>query len=340
MSINVNNNNDLIDRIGENLDRLISFDINGRGIALELYTAARKLQLYPLTTTAAIALKRVIRPQSPVLFVTGFPSLTWLLKGLVETDGPIGVAYLARILDEAFGVIPMVVTSELYIRVVSAALQGAGLIVSDMPTAVRSKIERDTASVAGVIPFTSDRVQGEMAAKDLLLKIQPAVIISIEAPGPARDGKYHTMKGRVIPDELVVNGGALFKAASELGILTIGIGDGGNELGTGQIGETTRKVVPNGEHIACIVPSDITVMASISNWGAYAVGASIAALVNKPNLLLEIDVETIIRRAVDSGAVDGVINRPLYSEDRVPMLQTKNALSLMHSMIKQTLLNG
>jgi thiamine pyrophosphate-dependent acetolactate synthase large subunit-like protein len=70
------------------------------------------------------------------------------------------------------------------------------------------------------------------------------------------------------------------------GVLTVGIGDGGNEIGMGNIYDTVRKVVPYGDQCKCpakcgIADStlvDVTVVATVSNWGAYGIEACLAAL--------------------------------------------------------------
>ncbi len=51
--------------------------------------------------------------------------------------------------------------------------------------------------------------------------------------------------------------------------VTIGIGDGGNEIGMGKISmETIARNINRGAQIACRVPADHLIVAGISNWGA------------------------------------------------------------------------
>src|SRR5579872_2223568 len=60
---------------------------------------------------------------------------------------------------------------------------------------------------------------------------------------------------------------------------TIGIGDGGNEIGMGKIPhETIIKNITNGDLIHCRVPTDYLIVAGVSNWGAYALAAGIFIL--------------------------------------------------------------
>ncbi|NMM62581.1 DUF4392 domain-containing protein [Clostridium sp. P21] len=323
-------------KIGESLDKMISYDLTGRGNILYLYNEARRLQYYPLTTYCAISLKKVIKRGSVVIILTGFPSITWLIEGLSETDGPVGAAVLARVLEEVWGAIPVIVTAKQYISYVKACISAAGLVPTDINTALNSKTAKDSASVAAIYPFSTDVNIASEAAKDLISKINPSAVISVELPGPAKDGKSYTFKGREIPSYLFVHGEALFEAAQSKHILTVGFGDGGNELGMGSLYATTARTVSNGSLIACVVPADITVAASISNWGAYGVAAAITALEKKPEVIQYLNIERIIRCCVDAGGVDGNINRPVYSEDRVPMHLSQAEFSLMQFLVNES----
>ena len=60
------------------------------------------------------------------------------------------------------------------------------------------------------------------------------------------------------------------------GRTTIGIGDGGNEIGMGKLSwATIRKNVPQGGEVACRVPTDYLIVAGVSNWGAYALATGV-----------------------------------------------------------------
>ena len=60
--------------------------------------------------------------------------------------------------------------------------------------------------------------------------------------------------------------------------LSIGIGDGGNEVGMGKVYHKiiSESTIPNKEEIACIVPTTFTLAASVSNWGGYSIAAALA----------------------------------------------------------------
>lgn len=45
--------------------------------------------------------------------------------------------------------------------------------------------------------------------------------------------------------------------------VSVGIGDGGNELGMGKLKEKVKSLMPKGSLIACEVPADYTVTAGM-----------------------------------------------------------------------------
>ena len=136
--------------------------------------------------------------------------------------------------------------------------------------------------------------------------------IWIERTGPANDGKYYTMRGNdtssFIHPEIPKRNDSPFSGP------TIGIGDGGNEIGMGKIPhETIVKNIPNGDLIHCRVPTDHLIVAGVSNWGAYALAAGIFVLkgITPPDDLFDPDREReILEVMVKAGPlVDGVTGR-------------------------------
>jgi hypothetical protein len=129
------------------------------------------------------------------------------------------------------------------------------------------------------------------------------------------------MRGRDIT-EFTGPAHLLFEHAGTLAplVTTIGIGDGGNEIGMGKIPwSTIRKNIPNGGLIACRVPTDHLIVAGVSNWGAYALAAGVAVLRGNPlrDELFDVEREReILRAMVEKGPlVDGVTAKPTVSVD-------------------------
>lgn len=105
-------------------------------------------------------------------------------------------------------------------------------------------------------------------------------VVSIERAGPARDGRNYNMRGRDITD-CMCPAHLLFEytATEHRDLCTIGIGDGGNEIGMGKIPhETIVANIPNGDRIHCRVPTDFLIVSGVSNWGAYALAAGVYLL--------------------------------------------------------------
>lgn len=306
------------DAICETLDKLMTLDVTARGAAPYLYPPARARAGRPVTAAAAAAICDAVSRGDRVVIVTGFPSRSFLIEGLTETDGPTGSAVLARCLEECLGAIPIVVTHPLLTRYVEPCLTAAGLILTDLERALRSKAGDWTAAATTCVPFTGDRTEAQAAAVALLDRVAPTAMVSVETPGPAADGRCYTATGRESTDHLIVRGEALFAEAGKRGVLTVGIGDGGNELGLGAVAEATRRHVRNGEIIACAVPATVTVPAAISNWGACAIGAAVAAAMRQPEVLERIDPVWVNDACALAGAVDGSFSRPMPRQDGTP----------------------
>ena len=102
----------LFDRIGWQVDQLMSIDTRGKGHIPELYRAAVAEVQAPLAMTAARRLRETVAPGDVVGLITGFPSRSFLGRGITETDGPVGAVYLARVLDEVLNAVPVTISPQ------------------------------------------------------------------------------------------------------------------------------------------------------------------------------------------------------------------------------------
>jgi len=292
-----------IERIGEAADHLITAPMSNwtilKGIPLlQLYATARqKAGGGPLTLAAASQLKARVGAGDTVLMVSGFIMRDY---GLPETDGPIGAAVLARALALGLGAIPVGVSEASVVPCMRACFAAAGLIPAAMEE-MRSGRNR-----CAFTDFPVDRQAAEQAAIALLDDLQPKALVAVERPGAGRDGHYHGGGGFEISG-FTAHTDALFAEARRRGILTIGVGDLGNELGMGVVAEDVRAQVPLGEIIAAEQPADIAVVANISNWGAYGVAAVLAALVGNDAAFHDgVEELRLIEACVNAGAIDPV----------------------------------
>lgn len=286
--------------LGETVDRLVTTDILARGVIGDIYKSARKLYDEPLSLKAAEALSDVIEVGDPVFIITGctYPGLN-----AGETDGPIGAASLARALCISLGAKPIIVVEKIYENMMMHTLRGIGLNV--LPFKSAQKYER----VSTIIKFSQKNEKEQ--SKELIEEFNPKAVISIERIGKNRKGVYHNMSGLDI-SESTAKLDFLVEEARKEKILTIGIGDGGNEIGMGNIIETIRKNVPYGETcqcpckggIACVTKTDILVVASVSNWGAHGIASLLAAKKENMDILHNSKYEIrAIRECVDAGGV-------------------------------------
>jgi hypothetical protein len=117
--------------------------------------------------------------------------------------------------------------------------------------------------------------------------------------------------------------------------VTIGIGDGGNEIGLGLPAIEDRV-------IACTVPTTVAIATGVSNWGGYALAAGLAVLANNPALAASAAHDAAAMAAVNAvGGVDGVRGKVSMSVDDLdwddvhrPMLNTLEAVAV--SALNQT----
>ncbi len=269
--------------IGEGIDRLVSVEITGRGVIGELYAAARRGKETPLCLEAASTLLGRVHKGSVVILATGLPTYPWFAG---EQDGPVGTATLARALVLAVGARPVIVTDPVNVEICAAAVRGAGLYVRSTEDALRLP------TTTAVLPFPLEWSEAAARAGALLDMLRPPALITIERPGANEHGQYHSSEGKSLTDHCGKID-ALFQAAREREILTMGIGDGGNELGCAAIRETVLRVVPHGARCTCpcggtVVPkvaTDLLIAAAISNWGAYGIEAAMAILLERPEVM-------------------------------------------------------
>ena len=96
-------------------------------------------------------------------------------------------------------------------------------------------------------------------------------LVAIERAGRASDGTYRTMKAVDISNFVDPIDDLFSGARSNPLVSTVGVGDGGNELGMGKAMAAVKEFVDLGEQIACVIPTDFLIAAGVSNWAGYAI---------------------------------------------------------------------
>jgi hypothetical protein len=215
-----------------------------------------------------------------VLLVTGFPIRK---AGAGETDGPPG-AYALGCALEKLGIPVAYVTDSLNEPLLEAV--GARPVLQWSP--------------------------------DLLTREDFSHLVAVERPGRARDGRYYNMLGEDI-SSLVAPVDELFIEAEVRGIVTIGIGDGGNEVGMGKVFVGVSKSIPHGRRIASTVLTDYVIVAGVSNWGAYGLVGALSIMAGRDLLPTPEEFALSVISVVRAGAVDGVSGLREPSVDGLPL---------------------
>jgi hypothetical protein len=261
--------------------------------------------------------------------VTGFfiPTAT---PPSAETDGPLGAVFLARTL-QPLGFRVAAIADGNCIPALNAGLDSCGLrdtvpVVALPGPAEAARMSADDYRGAvrqslGDFPLTHwlaiERV-GPSHTLESLGGVREPIRREFEAQVPvgSRD-RCHSMRGRDITEH---TSPAHWLFEQTPGTTTIGIGDGGNEIGMGRIPwEVIRANIPRGGLVACRVPTDHLLVCGVSNWGAYALAASVYALkrITPPADLFDPEVERrILAAMVEHGPlVDGVLGKPTVTVD-------------------------
>ncbi|WP_438312001.1 DUF4392 domain-containing protein [Sporosarcina sp. FA9] len=321
----------------EQLDQLVNIDYNKRNI-YDLYKAARKSNGTSLTLRAAEMIEAIPKDRF-VFFATGSVTRSWVTPTIGETDGPLGTAILAKRIRECCSAIPIILTEESLVKTTIPVLRAAGLaVVTPEQALMAQKLSgRGYTSVACILPFPCEDEEAKIASKKLVEKYNPAAVICIEKAGKSEKGTYHNMRGydysqgRARVDYLVEH-------AMENGIPTIAIGDGGNEIGMGNIIDAVKEHVPHGDVIASITKVDLLVTASVSNWGCYAICAALALKTGKKNLLAQgADEKRMLEAAVLSGHVDGATGKAETTVDGFSLETNIAMIEMINSIVAREL---
>ncbi len=331
------------DVVGEAIDRLINVEMRfasglPRGIIHKLYDAARSDQKRPLTTLAVEALLKNVGTGDNVLIVTGAGAPPWLPVG--ETDGPLGAAAVARALDIGIGAKPIIVSEKRNLPPIAACLEACGLAVHG------PELFSQRSACALIDELALGDEEGPESARALLTKYTPKAIIFIEKGGVNSKGVFHTITGNGRGRDVMASADALAEAAAAEGILTIGVGDGGNEIGFGRIAEAVAEVQPKGRVCACpcgagiatTVPTDVLVVAAISNWGGYGLAAGLAIATENKDVLHDAAIEReMLRRCVEAGAVDGIKARLMMGVDGTSAACQEAIITMLGNLVENAL---
>jgi hypothetical protein len=302
----------------DNIDRMTTVSIRPQGMPrkkmAELYEAVRGDEAVSFEIASAL----LTSPDARIGIFTGAAVPDHLPNG--ENDGPIGSVVLARALSQ-LGYTVSVYTE---IESLGPTRAFAKLIGCDIHI---EELERDP------------------GAQHTRLSAELDVAFTIEKAGVNEKGVQHSINGnsragtRAVIDEIITSMNAAGK-------ITVGIGDGGNEIGFGKVFDLAREILPFGKKCACgcgggIVTSTATTYlypVAISNWGAYALAAALAIGAGRPEIALAPDEEkALLELAVELDCRDGGTGKAVFAVDGVSGEASMAFVRLLEELVTVTL---
>jgi D-glutamate cyclase len=330
------------------LEALVHCDPAARGLA-SFRREARPLDAGQLHAAAV----HLARHATAVGIVTGFCAVT-RDRVTAETDGPPGALYLARALL-ALGVEPLLISDRYALPLLAAGCDAWRLdrkILVEFPFEDGDPAAAARANNGPSWDAMTDRWLGAFFSTGPGNRLSH--IIAIERAGPSHtlDSFQKQPRAAVAPSDFYsadvpaedrnlchnmlgqsINGWTakthrLFEWIREkhLPLATIGIGDGGNEIGMGRFAwELLVEAIGSASagRIACRVVTDFALIAGVSNWGAYALALAVCRLRGQAKLACAWTaaeqrqlIELMVQQA---GAVDGLSLRREATVDGLPL---------------------
>ncbi len=283
------------------------------GMIEPLWQAARRLLGAPMAWTAAVRLLELAESGRSVYLTTGVISPDSLPQG--ETDGPLGLAAVARALSLRTRARLVVLTEAAGLEPVTATLGAAGVGES---CEVRS--------------FPTEPQAAQMRSRQLAEEV--GALFAIEKIGPTPDGSLRRAGGQDATKHLA-RVDFLVGELRRRGVLTIGVGDWGNEIGFGAIRSTAAAVQPLGELIATVTECDVPVVATCSNWAGFGIAAAMAGLRRDPNLLVDGRLHAAMLTACcGAGGRDSAAEAPVRAVDGIPAASNQAFCDLLCGLVE------
>lgn len=317
----------------DDLEQLIRRDPARRGLI------AHEEQRGPLCSGhLAQAARDLAENGQRVAIVTGF-FIPAAEPPAAETDGPPGAALLAAALHAA-GISAILVTDEHCRRAVEVAARTMNLPASIVTVPGRSPHEID----AWFEATNNDLTQPPWTHLIAIERVGPShtrhsveqqtptpqaqdIELFEQLVAPSDRDRCFNMRGTCL-DNQTAPLHRLFELAGRTKTLkTIGIGDGGNEIGMGSIPwqELQQRLTnPGVAHIPCRIATNWTIVAGVSNWGAMALAAATLQLRDQQSNLQPWTAnhqrESLKQLVTEGPAVDGITRLAEATVDGLPFL--------------------
>lgn len=305
--------------LGSSLDDLANLDPRGYGVCKLLYKKSREYTGMPLCVNGAQKLADALKDGGLIYIMSGFVLMPY---NKAETDGIISSVLLARALIKAFNAKPVIICPE------------------DAKPAVEALSALLTDSVAKARVFTKDKSKAAECADAVIAEGQPKAVISIECSGANESGVYHNARGLDVT-AVQAKQDILFEKLCKAGVPNLAIGDLGNEIGMGAIGEYIKENIPVScgckSGIVANTKADNIITATVSDWGCYSLIAMLAYIFENPDIMHTAEMQ---KAAMTVGVQNGLID--MYGE-HIPAIDgfgleiNCSIVTLMNELVKSTL---
>ena len=312
------------------IESLIRIDPARRGLLADDDSAAIGVgQLDAAARALATGMREVV-------IVTGFAVPT--SDGFrTETDGPLGAVLLGSVLSRLGAVVSFLTDSVNLgpLREIAQRELDSGTRVLECPVDPLTgpswcrRFLTDSGPLSHLIAVERVGPSHSVASLSTQMRDGPAPIEEFRRTvAEADQGLCFNMRGEPL-DGTTAPLHLLFEQAPELrpDLKTIGVCDGGNEIGMGLFPwESVHPLVNGGQgpRIVCRTRTDWTILAGTSNWGAYGLAAAVALLMDRVDVLedwTQHRQEQLLEHLVARGpAVDGVTRLQEPTVDGLPFI--------------------
>jgi hypothetical protein len=253
--------------------------------------------LYAMHSTGTYlrAAQALHKANGPVLIGTGFA-----VNNTFETDGPVGAIALYSVLDK-LGKQPILVTGNPLYSALKNDFNCFELPINSIENARTFSIKA-------------------------LEQLKPDCVLSIERPGLNEHQRYYNMRGIDISEHC----GCFDFFITEATCPTIAIGDGGNEIGMGNLAKHMHglNITPS------VTPCDELLLADVSNWAAYGLIAFLSRWHNT-DFLADIEPLNILQYLSERGSVDGVTHKNELTEDGLHAMHGQQLITRLRQLTRQ-----
>lgn len=294
----------------ENIDRLVNVGIRPPGMPRSamnvLYDAAKEENAISYDIAQAL----LERKGAKVAIFTGASVPEHLPNG--ENDGPMGSIAIARALVELGFDVTIFTEAEV--------LPSQHAFAELLATKVKiEELQRDPAAQHAEIAESYD------------------IGITVEKAGGNKEGKLHSINSNP-RSHTRANIDGLINAMNEAGKLTVGIGDGGNEIGFGKVYDLAASILPYGDTIVTTVGTTYAYPVAISNWGGYALAASLAIAADRPDIAVTPEEEeAMLNKAIELDCRDGGTGKAVFAVDGVSGESSMAYVQLLREIVTATL---